>query len=848
MVGVGCTMGAGAFMSWSDPDPLNVSHIGFKTSANTGTWRFCQELLDAEAPEGPCGATTTRSGMSTPAPTNPTYVIQYEDTVSSFNCEFDYRLDRTPMISDVSPVNVTTAATIVITGTNFVYEPTVHIGPHPCSLLNWTSTQIMCDVPTMTAGKYYVKVHVPTFGFAAHPTEPVDAFVVSSQLALTSISPRNGSIVGGVTITISGQGFAEDVSRNDVIIDGVRAHVLNATHTKVFAVVPKQLNLSGIGVVVVAVTTDQVNDTSYGQVTPHARRYSSGLNHSSLVAATMVEYFSANNVAEFNETTNTWVTPGVFYASSHDCIIESECLFEYSDVLTPNITAVTPLNGSMGTTLTIEGSGFAQMSATSLNATVDVLIGNVNCTIVSLTDEIVQCVLGPTPAGEFPIYVTNHFVGTAVGDVFFKSLLQVSSITPSHGSYGGGQAVTISGSGFAGGASRRRERRDGAWGGWLIYDYADRSDQIELLGTSVSLCGRECIVTATTYTTLSCTTTEAYSAEFLATFGTVEASRLEGSVVSSGAPEALSHGSAFDGDYETFFEAEGACFTGLDLGEDESAIITKIRWFPAHQRPELMINGTFEISEDGTNWTVVHRVESSTEGWNFVLINASTPIRFARFHSPLQHCAIAMLEFVGIPATSTGSCAVKVSTQKPLSHPSLGIATTNNSIMYSEVTSTTYSYTIADTGQVTAISPPYGSSLGGTLVTISGNSLPPTASTAEVYLNNRVCNVQSASPTEILCITTPRGQFEPLSVRVREIGGTGYAVHNASVVYRYLDKWSHLNTWLNDEPPIEGDTVVIPSDQAIIIDVPLPRLFLVLIQGFLMFDPNASVPLNLNAT
>jgi hypothetical protein len=57
-----------------------------------------------------------------------------------------------------------------------------------------------------------------------------------------------------------------------------------------------------------------------------------------------------------------------------------------------------------------------------------------------------------------------------------------------------------------------------------------------------------------------------------------------------------------------------------------------------------------------------------------------------------------------------------------------------------------------------------------------------------------------------------------------------------------------LNTWLNDEPPVEGDTVVIPSDQAIIIDVPLPRLFLVLIQGFLMFDPNASVPLNLNAT
>lgn len=42
--------------------------------------------------------------------------------------------------------------------------------------------------------------------------------------------------------------------------------------------------------------------------------------------------------------------------------------------------------------------------------------------------------------------------------------------------------------------------------------------------------------------------------------------------------------------------------------------------------------------------------------------------------------------------------------------------------------------------------------------------------------------------------------------------------------------------------------MIIPKDQTVLIDVPLPQLFLVLIQGFVMFDPNASVPLNLNAT
>ena len=101
----------------------------------------------------------------------------------------------------------------------------------------------------------------------------------------------------------------------------------------------------------------------------------------------------------------------------------------------------------------------------------------------------------------------------------------------------------------------------------------------------------------------------------------------------------MSHGSAFDGDYETFFEAEGECFTGIDLGEGESAVISKIRWFPAHQRPELMAGGSFEFSSDNVTWTTVHTVESSTEGWNFVLVtNATDPSRFARFRSPAQVC------------------------------------------------------------------------------------------------------------------------------------------------------------------------------------------------------------------
>jgi hypothetical protein len=33
---------------------------------------------------------------------------------------------------------------------------------------------------------------------------------------------------------------------------------------------------------------------------------------------------------------------------------------------------------------------------------------------------------------------------------------------------------------------------------------------------------------------------------------------------------------------------------------------------------------------------------------------------------------------------------------------------------------------------------------------------------------------------------------------------------------RYLDRWSALTTWLNDEPPVDGDFVVVPHGQAVV--------------------------------
>ena len=105
-------------------------------------------------------------------------------------------------------------------------------------------------------------------------------------------------------------------------------------------------------------------------------------------------------------------------------------------------------------------------------------------------------------------------------------------------------------------------------------------------------------------------TPEINSAEKLETFPDVETEILSGTVVSSTLAGTISYEAAFDSDYETFFESPDTnCFTGLDLGEEGASILTKIRWFPAHQTTEYTNNAEFQISNAKCFLTAVWMIE-----------------------------------------------------------------------------------------------------------------------------------------------------------------------------------------------------------------------------------------------
>ena len=296
------------------------------------------------------------------------------------------------------------------------------------------------------------------------------------------------------------------------------------------------------------------------------------------------------------------------------------------------------------------------------------------------------------------------------------------------------------------------------------------------------------------------------------------------------------------------------CYVGMDLGKDDKAIVSRFRFFPPHQEAPLTEGGTFQTSSDFASWETLAEISNPHQGWNWVDANITDqePARYIRYVGPVgSRCEMTQLEFYGFQASVANDCAVKVSTTAPRSHPSDGPMQTDHRNIMTSVTNFVYSYDHAKTGEVTAVHPRFGSSLGGEKVTITGNNLATTVDDATVTLNGKACAVLSAASdgTLITCITSARGklnEMQPLSLIVNNAAsGMGDAIAEPLVRYRYLDRWSQVNTWLNDEPPVTGDSVVIPEDQTILMDVSPPRLNWLQVNGMLVFDRKN---LNLDAT
>ena len=134
-------------------------------------------------------------------------------------------------------------------------------------------------------------------------------------------------------------------------------------------------------------------------------------------------------------------SPATISVISNGITFPGSLTFTYDSAVSPSITSVSPTSGIAGQALVISGANF-------VNGQTSVTIGGTPCAVTAVSSSSITCTVGSSSAGNQAVIASVSTVGQSNGNVQFQYTLQVNSVSPSRGSYGGGQSVTITGDGF----------------------------------------------------------------------------------------------------------------------------------------------------------------------------------------------------------------------------------------------------------------------------------------------------------------------------------------------------------------------------------------------------------------
>lgn len=465
----------------------------------------------------------------------------------------------------------------------------------------------------------------------------------------------------------------------------------------------------------------------------------------------------------------------------------------------------------------VAGSSITLVVA-GINDLVSISIGGVDCPVTEITDSSISCSLGNSPAGSHLVRVLTKEGLVYTSRSVFVALTYTGLSGDTDGSFAGGNAITLTGAGFS-----------------------------DTDNTKVTICDIPCDVTASSYNSITCSPGEALSVSLLDSHEHREASILKGTPMRSNSAR------VFDGDLDSYEQWwSGSCYFGIEFGALR-AQITRIRYFPLFRRTSYVQNSVFEVSADGETWETIHTVTGQVhEGFNYFDVDPSTistDVKYVRYNPEGGYCGINEIEVIGhlvLHENENGACDVDVTVTTPSDTYSFSAPESVSASVSSEGNAALeYSYSEANTPAVTDVSPDWGTARGGTEVVVTGSGfIVDSPSSHTVEFNGISCEVTASTATTLTCTTGARTTINTKSLVVT-VEGKGGALVPRTVRFRYLDRWSEVSTWKNNEPPVEGDFVVVPDGQAVLLDVSPPKLSVLLIHGELIFDRK---DLNLDAT
>jgi hypothetical protein len=263
-------------------------------------------------------------------------------------------LGPTPTVTGVSPSSGSTVGgtSITITGTNFVSGATVTVGgASATNVVVVNSTTITATTPAGAAGAATITVTV-----GGQSGSLASGYTYLAAPTVTSLSPNNGPIAGGSSVTITGANFASGAS---VTFGGTTAtNVTVVSSTSITATTP----VASAGAVTVTVTN------SNGM----AGSLAGGFTY---VAAPTVTTVNPNNGSNLGGTSVT--ISGTNFISGDSVTFGGTAATGVTVVNSTTITATTPAGATGAVTVTVTdpygqngslASGFTYVLTTTVTA------------------------------------------------------------------------------------------------------------------------------------------------------------------------------------------------------------------------------------------------------------------------------------------------------------------------------------------------------------------------------------------------------------------------------------------------------------------------------------------------